>query len=282
LPITSNGSATAIKKNSKNEVTTLFLNLYNYRENIIHTKKHYKGPLPIDYNIKSYNDLVQSIIHSIMNEDSYNWIICEGQSEKIYFEHYFKSEINSNRLRLLPVGGFKEVNKIYNYLSTPMKDPDYNIKGKVFCLKDTDEQILTVENYAKDKNLFYERLILKEDDTSILVDVNDVLASPPTEIEDCLNPYIFWQTLLEFLDEYDELNNLLQTKPQEDNEMYSANFIDLTRGEKKIVKDFFDDKEGYNKLLFAKKYVEIASKPIFESYKSLEWIDEIKVKLKLK
>lgn len=280
LPIISNGSATAVKKNIKNEITTVFLSLYNYRENIVHNKKLYKGKLPVDYHIKSYNDLVQSIIHSIMQDNCYNWIICEGQSEKIYFEFYFKTEIENNKLRLLPVGGFKEVNKIYNYLSTPIKDPDYEIKGKVFCLIDTDTQRLTVDNYVRNKNLYFERLVLKEDDTSILVEVNDVLAAPPTEVEDCLNPFIFWQTLQEFSDHYIDIQDLLNRKSIEEGEKYSANFIDLTKNEKKIIKDFFDDNEGYNKLSFAKKYIEIASKPIFVNHNQLDWIEEIKSKLK--
>lgn len=281
LPITANGTATAIKKSSKNEITTSFLNLYNYRENIIHTKKLLKGPLPIDYNIKSYNDLVQSIIHSILNENSYNWIICEGQSEKIYFEYYFKKEIENNKLRLLPVGGFKEVHKIYNYLSTPIKDPDYNIKGKVLCLVDTDAQRIQVDLYVKDKNLLFDRLILKGDNSSILVEVNDNLTSPPTEIEDCLNPYIFWQTLLEFTEKYKNLERILLSKEIQVSEKYSANFLDLTRTEQKVIKDFFDDNEGYNKLLFAKKYIEIADSKFFAKQNTLDWIDEIKKKLKL-
>nr|WP_288833995.1 AAA family ATPase [uncultured Flavobacterium sp.] len=282
LPITSNGSATAIKKNNKNEISSIFLNLYNYRENIVHSKKLYKGPLPIDYNIKSYNDLVQSIIHSVMNENAYNWIICEGQSEKIYFEYYFKEEIENKKLRVLPVGGFKEVKKIYSYLSTPINDPDYNIKGKILCLIDTDSQRIHVEDYQKNKHLFFERLIIKDDNSSILVEVNDVLSSPPTEIEDCLNPIIFWQTLLEFSEEYKNLKQLLYSKELQEKENYSYNFIDLTIREKKIIKDFFDDKEGYNKLLFAKKYVEISSKPLFHNIATLDWINEIKAKLKIK
>ncbi|PSD43655.1 hypothetical protein C7E23_15370 [Elizabethkingia anophelis] len=52
-------------------------------------KKAIKGILPIDYNIKSYNDLVQSIVISLLQDSPYNWIICEGLSEKIYFEEFF-------------------------------------------------------------------------------------------------------------------------------------------------------------------------------------------------
>lgn len=278
LPIVTNGSATAITKNNKNEISTKFLNLYNYRENILHSRKLHKGPLPIDYNIKSYNDLVQSIILSVLQDNPYYWIICEGQSEKIYFDFYFNDEINHKNLRILPVGGFKEVKKIYSYLTTPIKDPDYEIKGKVFCLIDTDNERVDVPEYVKNTNLLFERLVLKKDG-SILIDVNNVLSNPPTEIEDCLDPIIFYQTLQEFLVDYVDLANLFSLKRQQLEEKYSADFFDLTKSEKQIIKNFFDDNEGSNKIHFAKKYIQIANTMFFKDKHKLEWIEEIKKKL---
>lgn len=278
LPIITNGSATAITKNAKNEVSFKFLNLYNYRENILHSRKLHKGPLPIDYNIKSYNDLVQSIIISVMQDNPYYWIVCEGQSEKIYFDYYFKSEIEEKNLRILPVGGFKEVKKIYSYLTTPIKDPDYKVIGKVFCLIDTDKERIDVSEYSKDKNLLFERLVLRKNE-SILVEVNNVLMNPPTEIEDCLDPTIFYHTLQHFSNHYETLRDLFAKKEQELEEKYSADFFDLTKKEKETIKSFFDDNEGFNKILFAKKYVELAEKPFFKELNKLDWIEEIKVKL---
>ncbi|TDO96640.1 AAA family ATPase [Flavobacterium sp. 245] len=278
LPIITNGSATAITKNNKNEISYKFLNLYNYRENLVHSKKLHKGPLPIDYNIKSYNDLVQSIIISIMQDNQYYWIICEGQSEKIYFDYYFENEINEKNLRVLPVGGFKEVKKIYSYLTTPIKDPDYIITGKVFCLIDTDKERIDVSEYIKDKNLIFERLVLRKDE-SILVDVNNALMSPPTEIEDCLDPLIFYHTLQEFNINYSEISDLYSKKEFQIDEKYSTDFFDLTTKEKKVLKDFFDDKEGFNKILFAKKYIELAKQPFFTNRNNLDWIEEIKKKI---
>lgn len=278
LPIITNGSATAITKNAKNEVSFKFLNLYNYRENILHSRKLHKGPLPIDYNIKSYNDLVQSIIISVMQDNPYYWIVCEGQSEKIYFDYYFKSEIEEKNLRILPVGGFKEVKKIYSYLTTPIKDPDYKVIGKVFCLIDTDKERIEVSEYSKDKNLLFERLVLRKNE-SILVEVNNVLMNPPTEIEDCLDPTIFYHTLQYFSNRYETLWDLFAKKEQEFEEKYSADFFDLTKKEKETIKSFFDDNEGFNKILFAKKYVELAEKPFFKEFNKLDWIEEIKIKL---
>lgn len=279
LPIIANGSATAITKSSKNEISYTFLNLYNYRENILHSKKLHKGPLPIDYSIKSYNDLVQSIINSVMQSNNYNWIICEGQSEKIYFDLYFQNEIENERLRILPVGGFKEVKKIYSYLTTPIKDPDYKINGKVYCLIDTDEERVDIKEYTKDKNLFFERLVLRKNE-SILVDVNDNLMNPPTEIEDCLNPIIFYHSLQEFKKDYPEVEELFSKKVLQVEEKYSGDFFDLTKKEKESIDFFFNDNDGYNKILFAKKYVELAQKPFFNELQRLEWVDVIKDKIK--
>lgn len=277
LPIISNGSATAITKNSKNEISTKFIDLYNYREGILHSRKKQKGPLPIDYNIKSYNDLIQSIIISILQDKPYYWIICEGLSEKIYFEYYFNEEIKDKNLRLLPVGGYREVKKIYTYLTSPIKDPDYIKKGKIYCIIDTDTERIDVEEYAKINNLYFERLILKKEG-SILVEVNNVASSPPTEIEDCLNPRVFFHALQEFVHENESLLKLFDNQFNSSSR-FSANFMDLRDSEKHVVKGFFDGNEGFNKIKFAKKYIELIQKPFFEEERKLDWVEEIKSKL---
>ncbi|HAD78953.1 MAG TPA: hypothetical protein DCF99_05495 [Flavobacteriaceae bacterium] len=158
LPIVTNGTATSINKNFDNKITTDFFSLSNFREFIKqekekHKKQKVKGVLPIDYRIKSYNDLVQSIIISLIQEEPYNWIICEGSSEKIYFESFFKGEIQNKKLRILPVGGYDEVVKIYNYLLGPFKDSDYDKKGKIICLIDTDANRVDIKPDNNHKNL---------------------------------------------------------------------------------------------------------------------------------
>ncbi|PKQ64830.1 hypothetical protein BZG02_02980 [Labilibaculum filiforme] len=275
LPIVSNGSATSLRRNGKNDISVDYFNLYNYRESITQSRKKIKGVLPVDYNIKSYNDLVQSIIFSLIADTPYNWIICEGQSEKIYFEEIFKDEINSKNLRILPLGSFKEVKKLYNYLLSPIKDPDYNIKGKVICLIDTDSERVEIQ-YEKNRNLFFERLLNKNNKETLLVEVNNVASSPPTEIEDCLNPVLFYQTLLEFSDEYEKLDEILKNNTLLSEATNSAGFLDLKTSESKTIKDFFDDHLGYNKIRFAKKYVEIMKKPFYQQEIDLQWINTLK------
>ncbi len=278
LPVVTNGSATSIRKSSKNEIKVDYFNLYNYREQITQSRKHFKGTLPLDYNIKSYNDLVQSIIFSLLQDVPYNWIICEGLSEKIYFEEMFSEQINSKNLRLLPLGSYKEVRKIYLYLISPIKDPDYEIKGKVFCIIDTDNERVEVP-YEKNKNLYFERLIVDKDKNAVLIDVNSNVTNPPTEIEDCLNPILFLQTLMEFSDEDQKLKQILNSNVIQEDAKCSSEFLDLKSSEKKTIKDFFDGNEGYNKIRFAKKYNEIAQQPFFEILPELEWITNLKKRL---
>jgi predicted ATPase len=275
LPVVTNGSATSIRKNNKNEITIDYFNLYNYRESITQARKKIKGQLPIDYKIKSYNDLVQSILYSLLQEKAYNWIICEGLSEKIYFEEMFKEEIETKNLRLLPLGSFKEVRKLYLNLISPIKDPDYKINGKVFCLIDTDSEKVEVA-YESNRFLFFERLINKESDGTVLIDVNSNLSNPPTEIEDCLNPIIFYQTLLEFSTEDEKLYKILTTNELVEIAKCSSEFMDLKTSERKSIKEFFDGNEGFNKIRFARKYVELSQKDFFKEFAELNWLKKIK------
>ena len=278
LPVVTNGSATSIRKNNKNEISIDYFNLYNYRETITQSRKKIKGQLPVDYNIKSYNDLVQSIIFSLLQENNYNWIICEGLSEKIYFTEMFKDQIKNNNLRVLPLGSFKEVKKIYMYLLSPIKDPDYTIKGKVFCLIDTDTEKVEVP-YELNKNLFFERLLNKDEGT-VLIDVNSNLMNPPTEIEDCLNPIMYYQTLMEFSEEDNKIKTILQNNSLIETAKNSSEFLDLKTSEKKSIKDFFDGNEGFNKVRFAKKYTEISKQNFYSDIESLNWINNIKKRIK--
>ncbi|MCF1192509.1 ATP-binding protein [Mangrovimonas sp. AS39] len=278
LPIVLNGSATSISKKETNETSAKFFNLYNYRETITQSRKKTKGPLPIDYNIKSYNDLVQSILFSIIKEEPYNWIICEGLSEKIYFEVIFAEEIKNKKLRILPLGSFKEVRKLYNSLISPIKDPDYKVKGKVICLIDTDSERVEVDYENNNKNLFFYRLWNNKSKKyqTELIDVDRNSMNPPTEIEDCLSPYVYKQTLIEFMEEYETIKNIISNCPIIESATNSYSTFDLRDSEKDDIKSFFDDKEGYNKIRFAEKYVDILKKPLFSSQQELDWISKIK------
>jgi AAA15 family ATPase/GTPase len=279
LPIVTQGTATSINKGLDNKISIDFFSLSNFREFIKqekerHKKAKVKGPLSIDYRIKSYNDLIQSVIISIIQDPPYNWIICEGSSEKIYFENFFQEEIMDKKLRILPVGGYEEVMKIYNYLLGPFKDSDYDKKGKIICLIDTDENRIDVDSVISNKNLYFKRLVFNQKNNTILYDVNSDLTSVTT-IEDSLNSEIFVETLRFFSSENEELIPLLEEKNINKESVYSKNALDLRDSEKDILKAFFNKNYGSNKLNFAKKYLEITDADYLLGYE-IEWVSEIK------
>jgi len=279
LPIVTNGTATSINKNIENKITTDFFSLSNFREFIKqekekHKKQKIKGVLPIDYRIKSYNDLVQSIIISLIQDEPYNWIICEGSSEKTYFESFFKDEIQKRKLRILPVGGYDEVIKIYNYLLGPFKDSDYDKKGKIICLIDTDANRVDIKPDNNHKNLLFKRLVFNKSDNKILYNVDSDLTIETT-IEDSLDSKTFIKTLLFFQEEHTELEALLDEKNINKDSKYSKNALDLRDSEKEILKAFFNKEKGSYKLIFAKKYLELFNENTENPLKTT-WVEEIK------
>lgn len=267
LPILSSGKSVLISKEG-NEIQKDSFNLSNYREQIAQEQKALKqNAPPYSVQLKSYNDLTQSIIESLQN--GYNWIICEGSSEKIYFEHFFKEEIEKQRLCILPCGGSAEVLRMARYIKTPLQDKNIAITGKVLCLIDTDIEAKTFEHDNNLSNLLVKRL-LNINSTIELVEINDIRKIPATEIEDALDPRIYFETLSSF--DNPEINRILETSDFDHAAVNSADCMDLKTSEKVIIKDFFD---GPNiKYNFAKKYVEFSDLDPIGFFPS--WVGKIK------
>ena len=101
--------------------------------------------------------------------------------------------------------------------------------------------------------------------------------TPPTA--DCLHPIIFFQCLLEFSEENPKLKSILLNTEFNNEAKNSYEFMDLRESERKTIKGFFDDNEGYNKIRFAKKYVELLKVDFFKDIKPLKWIEEIKKRI---
>ena len=276
LPVISKGNLFYLFNNyqeGRKKIDFLFLDLYNYREKIKQKQRQNYKTIPQEIDLKSINDLVQSIVASLKAEEPYNWLICEGSSEKIYFEYYLRDLMKSINLRILPVGGFKEVKRIYEYLILPLKDKDLSnsVKGKIFCLVDTDEQLDMFESNEDNhliKILKFRRLWNnKHEKKTELLKMHDNRVNPPTEIEDCLEKNIFYQTIKSF-DDY-ELE--LKENMNED-EQISYFAFDLRDSERENLKKWFDKNNGFRKIEFAKRYVEIAKQ---QNCLGLPWINEI-------
>lgn len=269
LPTIESGSTTVI---SKNETSHVFdqINLASYREQIKKITSSSGGRLPYDIRLKSINDFVQSVITSSIGEKPFNWIICEGSSEKIYLTNYFSDLLREKRLRIVPVGGAKEIKRLYNHLSTSYVDFKDEISGKIILISDTDSELV---NYSVTKypNLICKRIVnCPSAKVTKLVNIQANPVSPATEIEDALNGKLFLTTLREFSDGYPEQLGFLTEITEEVSENATKLSLDLKGSQWEKIDDFFNI--GNNKFLFAQKYVSLTS----DAYEVPAWIQEIR------
>lgn len=269
LPVIESGSATIIAKKQGVHVYDQ-INLASYREQIKQMTADSEGRLPFDIRLKSMNDFVQSVITSTMGEEPYNWLICEGSSEKIYFNKYFEDLVKSKKLRIVPVGGAKEIKKIYSYLENIHEDFKRDMTGKIVLISDTDAQFINydVKNL---KNLFCKRIVNSESDKkTILVDIQSNPVSPATEIETSLEGKTFYQTLLSFKDDHPEELSCLNKSVDEISHDISYFALDLRPSEWEGLNRFFD--KDNNKFIFAKRYIE----NIDANHVTPDWINTIR------
>lgn len=247
LPIVSEGYGHFLKSEQR-KINFDSYDLYDYRAKINQDISKSHNKMPSNFILKSTYDLVQSIFYSLLGDKPYNWIICEGVSEKIYFEHFFHDDIKNLNLRILPMGGQNKVIRLYEYLSTPMSEQKTN--GKVYCLIDTD-QIRCKEISDNISNLKIRRLSNQgsNDKTHLLTLTHSDTYS--TDIENALHPIIFKITmdLLAKDDKY-KINTIVNDSGNSD---FVKNFKNLD------LDDFFKINEGENKIRFAEKYIDVNS-----------------------
>ncbi|WP_447885735.1 AAA family ATPase [Serratia fonticola] len=275
LPTVENGCTTSIIKDGTSHKFDLY-DLAGYREEIKSKTKQAKEKIPYDIRIKSTNDLIQSIISSTLVDEPYNWLICEGSTEKLYLSYYLKDILASKKLRIVPVGGAKEVKKIFQLLEASHDDLKKDIKGKVYLLSDTDREILSyqVNNIEKIKC----KRIVNDQQTSktLLVDTHSVIVAPPTEIENCLNGFVFSETIKTFINDFSFLEDLINGKDF-DNDLLSYFSMNLRPNEAQALDEFFNA-QGV-KYEFAKRYIDIENMWKNERGRPTPppaWLEEIK------
>lgn len=268
----------AIDKGNVNVITLMperhvfdLVSLGSYREEVKQLSRDSKGKLPHAIRLKSINDLVQSIISSAIDDEPYNWIICEGSSEKVYLDKYFEDIRDEKKIRIVPVGGAGEIKKIYGHLSASYEDFKSEVKGKIILISDTDAELIDYQTKTY-PNLICKRIVnIQEDDKprTALVKIDSNPKSPKTEIEDALNGKLFYETLKEFKDNYPDLLNFIK-----DDfvalEIPSHFALDLRPSENSKLEAFFD--KDNNKYEFAKRY----SKMISSEYVVPDWIQELR------
>ena len=271
LPIIENGNTTVITRSSNDTHSADLINLYHYKEQIKQLTSLSRGTFPSNIRLKSTNDLIQSIVTSATNTPPYNWLICEGSSEKIYLNYYLKDLIGTKKLRIVPVGGAKAIKQLYNHLSTAYEDFESEIKGKIYLLSDTDASLVRYPVKSDDQhpNLRSKRLAnCNITHSTKLVRIDENTMTQPTEIEDVLDGTLFYTTLCSFIDEYDL--SFLENY-QLDPDYCSAWCLTLAPKDSLKLKVFFDSKGV--KFKFSQRYIEYANS---YSHKPPEWIEEIK------
>lgn len=279
--MTSGNIVNIINEGDKHQ--SLMFDISRYREEIKIKEREYKteyhNDLPLDIMLKSSNDFIQSILSSIITDPPYNWLICEGSSEQLYFNYYFSHEILNNRLRIVPVGGAKEIKKIYNHLSVSYDELKEKIKGVVILLMDTDEQMLEFESKDYTKLHCYRIVNINDKGAkrTAFVKVSSNPRSPKTEIEDILNGKIFNETLKSFKEEYPDFLDFVDNDSEKP-EIASYYAMDLSISQCEKLTMFFDD-DHVNKVRFAERYIEKAR---LLNGKNPEWVDFLKEKLIVK
>lgn len=190
LPITSRGYMHHISEKEEGDILVNSFNFYNYLED--------KRTYPDVVELKSMFDLATSIITFMRSKPEMNWLICEGSDDKIYLEHILSGEKN---IKILPVGGCGNVVKLFQLLRTPISEKleAGAIDGKILFLIDTDRKQKKVEQPLgfgrdADKIVFIRRLQIIEDEVK-LVDPQKSVDYEETEIEDCLNPEVYYESI---------------------------------------------------------------------------------------
>lgn len=198
IPILQNGTLNHIEFDDKAKVKSFALN--NYLED--------RRAFPDDINLRSFFELVSTIISSSKNEMK-NWLIVEGSDDLNYFTYYLKDKITN--LTILPVGGIGNVIKIYEYLFSPFAESvEQGIlkDAKILCIIDSDISQKTTNFFNKDvQNSLRLQRLQNVNDTITLQSTKNVGEYVQTSIEDCLNPKIFFDAIDLTFAELGEIND---------------------------------------------------------------------------
>ncbi|MGI2294359.1 ATP-dependent nuclease [Paenibacillus sp. GXUN7292] len=256
LPFTTTGNLNYIELKSDSRINISTYDLNNYFEK--------RGSLPEDVQIKSYFDLTSAILSSMRSENT-NWIICEGSDDKLYLSHYLSSSIAN--LKILCVGGCSNVIKLYKYLYTPFQEKDEKkaVNSKILCLIDTDDVVYDLEINSEVKGKLKLARIQPERAGQLkLMSVKKSGFYYSTEMEDCLKPKKYYESIKDVIGKSDNENLLELFKKfsykegstysrikNEENSILEP--LELIKYEdKKPLFDFLDD--HHTKYLIAQNY----------------------------
>lgn len=269
LPIAQNGSMIFIEQ-EKGGRNIRYFSLFNYTED----RRNY----PDVIELKSMYDLATALITYMRISRDCNWIICEGSDDKLYIEQMLKYD---SRINILPVGGCGNVVKLFYLMFEPLSEKKERsvVESKVLFLIDTDLNSITVKTpvglSSNSSPIVSIRRIQSVDGTIKLYDPTVPNRYEQTEIEDCLNPQIYFQAICELImkGKDEELKKIIQkyhvkeqatlSKLKGDDSCIEPLEIEALK-DKNLIIQFAE--EDSNKIIIARKYVELCKKrkPQFE------------------
>jgi ABC-type Mn2+/Zn2+ transport system ATPase subunit len=264
LPTIQKGNLHHISQGEKPVITTF--DFLNYLEE--------RRTFPDDIEMKSFFELITTIISSIKNEKT-NWIICEGSDDKQYLGHFLNNEIEN--FNILPVGGIGNVIKLYEYLFAPFsenKEKNLLKEGKILCIIDSDLEQKTIKVPSSvDNSLKICRLQLDSENKFQFKNLKNTGLYIQTVMEDCLNNEAFKQALTKTIEE----NCTSEIKELFEQFEYNENCINSRiKGEENLLKplnvnviskkqDLYDSfKSNSFKYALSKNYIEVSNNNDFD------------------
>ena len=263
LPIAHNGSMIYIEQENE-ERNIKHFSLYNYTED--------RRKYPDVIELKSMYDLATALITYMRINVNNDWIICEGGDDKLYIEQMLKY---NSKIKILPVGGCGNVVKLFYLMFEPLSEKRERsaVESRVLFLIDTDLHSITVktpiELSSNSSQIVSIRRIQSVDGTIKLFDPTVPNRYEQTEIEDCLNPQLYFKAICELVMEGkdEDLKKIIQkyrvkehatlSKLKGDDSCIEPLEIEALKDKNRIIQFAEDDS---NKRFIACKYVELCKK----------------------
>lgn len=225
IPISKEGSMFNIIRSNNNTRLVKGFNLDNIVDDTIRQKK--VEMIPDLLSSKSIFDLASSMVSYISSNTDIKWIICEGITDKKYLEFI----LNDENIKVTSVGGINNVKKLYYHMYLPLMDKKESLSksgNKLMFLIDCDKTVVEFNNpnpfsnndqyMDKILNLYILQSKKNEKSKKNEISLENIFKKHilhiKTEIEDCLDPKIYYDSILEILPEYEDnfkFNNTMET-----------------------------------------------------------------------
>ena len=186
LPIAQHGNMHYLEL-SNNQTTISSFDLYNLMEK--------RRSFPEDVELKSMFDLASSLVSYMRRQRQHKWIFCEGSDDKLYLEAMLEGYKD---LYIIPVGGCGNVVKLYQILASFMSEKSEKAKSDALFLIDTDRIRIAYREpftFSGEKLPISLKRLQIVDDTVNLVNPSSPGEYSQTEMEDCLDPHIYYDAI---------------------------------------------------------------------------------------